>query len=294
MRCRANCSVRAAVVRRCLRQAYDWSARRQAALSRGVQHSSALVRLATLTLLQRQLAALHATLADAAAAAAFAHAHAPHLTQAPAPAPAIGQHMGAGALAGRAPGDDGDLLAAAVYPLRGWREAGGAPGDALAAGSGGAPWRALAARLAGAARARLPDPQALVAAFAVLDAELRAGVPVPDAARAAAPGAAAGGALPDGAPSADGSKPAAAADAYDDGSGGEHERQEAGKRERGGGEDQGGRPAAGALGAAGLAMARLLRVQAAYARCLPEAVADARVIPSRLLPQAPPRSRLRP
>ncbi len=251
----------------------------QAALSRGVQHSSALVRLATLTLLQRQLAALHTALADAAAAAAFAHGHAPHLTQAPAPAPAADRHTGAGALAGRAHGTDDDPLAAAAHPFQGWREAGGAPGDALAADGrggpspqprpatgGGAPWRALTARVAGAARARLPDPQALVAAFAVLDAELRAGRPAPDAARAAAQGAAAGGAPAEAAPSADGC-------------------------EDGGGGDQGVRPAAGGLGAAGLAMARLLAVQAAYARCLPEAVADARVTPSRLLPQAPPRSR---
>jgi hypothetical protein len=285
-------------------QACDRCARRQAALSRGVQHGSALVRLATLTLLQRQLEALHAALTDAAAAAAFAHAHAPHLTQAPAPAPAVGRHMGASAhaFAGHAPGADGDRLAAAAHPLQGWREAGGAPGDALAvdgggvpgpeprpAPGGGAPWRALAARLAGAARARLPDPQALVAAFAVLEAELRAGSPAPDAARDAAPGAAAGGPHADGAPLAEGAEPAAAADADGAGGSGEHGQREAGGRERGGGGDQGERPAAGGLGAAGLAMARLLAVQAAYARCLPEAVADARVIPSRLLPQAPPR-----
>ena len=276
----------------------------QAALSRGVQHSSALVRLATLTLLQRQLAALHTALADAAAAAAFAHGHAPHLTQAPAPAPAADRHTGAGALAGRAHGTDDDPLAAAAHPFQGWREAGGAPGDALAADGrggpspqprpatgGGAPWRALKARVAGAARARLPDPQALVAAFAVLDAELRAGRPAPDAARAAAQGAAAGGAPAEAAPSADGFEPIAADNADDDEGGGERGRREAGGREDGGGGDQGVRPAAGGLGAAGLAMARLLAVQAAYARCLPEAVADARVTPSRLLPQAPPRSR---
>ncbi|KAK9836971.1 hypothetical protein WJX81_003433 [Elliptochloris bilobata] len=45
--------------------------------------------------------------------------------------------------------------------------------------------------------------------------------------------------------------------------------------------DAGARP----LGAAGLAMARLLAVLTGYARCLPEALADARVHPGRLLPQ---------
>lgn len=42
---------------------------------------------------------------------------------------------------------------------------------------------------------------------------------------------------------------------------------------------------AGELGAAGLAMAKLLAVLAMYTQCLPEAVADARINPSRLLPQ---------
>lgn len=46
----------------------------QAALSRGVQHGSALVRLSTLALLERILAALRALLADAAAATAAADA----------------------------------------------------------------------------------------------------------------------------------------------------------------------------------------------------------------------------
>lgn len=201
----------------------------QAALSRGVQHSSALARLSTLALLQRMLAALHAALADADAAAAAAEA----LAAADAAAAAAACRSGSGggvASCGDAPkepvsvvcagisnssdastagvplpgcftqadelGDsdpgimveDGGLDAAAeMYTAGGHADLAGADamdlddsgvlgrgvdsngigrpaaGGAVPTGAvqgGGADWRAFAARLRGAARARLPDPQA--------------------------------------------------------------------------------------------------------------------------------------
>ena len=201
----------------------------QAALSRGVQHSSALARLSTLALLQRMLAALQAALADADAAAAIGE----ELAAADAAAAAAARRSGFGvevascgdvgegpASVVRAGGSDGGDASTVGGPqpscfmqadelgdpgtgimvedgglgTAAERDTGSGPvglagadvmdldepgvlgrnvdsnsiGSPAAGGAappgrlqgGGASWHAFAARLRGAARARLPDPQA--------------------------------------------------------------------------------------------------------------------------------------
>jgi hypothetical protein len=123
----------------------------QAALSRGLQHASPLVRHATLCTLRAMLSALGSALSAAAAAAACARSGLAAAEAAPAAAA---------------------KLHAPQQP----------PADGAAIGELAAAWDAFLIRLRSAARLRLPDLQALLALHASLEAQIRrppaaAGIP---------------------------------------------------------------------------------------------------------------------
>ena len=123
-------------------------------MSRGVQHASPLVRYATLCALRRMLDALSAALASAAQAADAASTPARTGSASIRVPEALG---GSGA--------QNEVVDGGVEGGGGWN-----------AGA----WRGFLGRLRSAARARLPDLQALLALHASLDGQIRQPLP-PDA-----------------------------------------------------------------------------------------------------------------